>query len=32
MLKHHPDRSCADLGRVAICHFAFRHNHHPYLS
>ena len=32
MLEHHSDRASADLRRVAICHFAFCHNHHPYLS
>lgn len=32
MLEHHSDRASADLWRVAICHFAFCHNHHPYLS
>ena len=25
-------RPCSDLGRVAICHFAFCHTNHPYLS
>jgi len=32
MLEHHSDRASADLRRVAICHFAFCHNHHRYLS
>jgi len=32
VLKHHPNRARPNLGSVAICHFAFCHNHHPYLS
>ena len=32
MLKHHTGGAGADLRRVAICHFAFCQNHHPYLN
>jgi len=32
VLKDHSNRARPNLGRVAICHFAFCHNHHPYLS